>query len=154
MERAAKSLRWLKKIFFDEEKSMADIQLSGLRLWIGSLIHWPARQLQAKIEATERRFEEIEEAVQSDIERRVWRFERIAVTWAITGLLLAIAGIFLLIGLWLGFAHFALFQVVLVWTVRAMTRRWSIALTALGLLLCARAPFRQPGGIFDFNIRT
>jgi hypothetical protein len=84
---------------------MADIQLSGLRLWISSLIHWPARQLQTKIEATERLFEEIEEAVQTDLERRIWRFERIAVAWAITALLLAIAGIFLLIGLWLGFAQ-------------------------------------------------
>lgn len=54
--------------------------------------------------------------------------------------------------LWLGFAHFALFQLVLVWTLRAMIHRWSIALTALGLLLCARAPFRQPGGIFDFRL--
>lgn len=84
---------------------MTDIQLSGLRLWIGSLIHWPARQLHAKIEATEHRFEEIEAAVRTDIERRVWRFERIAVAWAIAAGLLAIAGIFLLIGLWLGLAQ-------------------------------------------------
>lgn len=84
---------------------MVNMQLSGLRLWIGSLIHWPARQIRAKVEATERRLEEIEEAVQADMERRVWRFERIAVAWTIAGLLLAIAGIFFLIGLWLGLAQ-------------------------------------------------
>jgi hypothetical protein len=88
-----------------EQDSMTDFQLSGLRLWIGSLIHWPAKQLHARIEATEHRFEEIERALQADIERRVWRFERIAVAWAIATLLLAIAGIFLLIGLWLGLAQ-------------------------------------------------
>jgi hypothetical protein len=84
---------------------MTGFQLSGFRLWIGSLIHWPAEQFRAKIEATEHRFEEVEKAIQADLQRRVWRFERIAVAWAIAGFLLAIAGIFFLIGLWLWLAE-------------------------------------------------
>lgn len=54
--------------------------------------------------------------------------------------------------LWLGFAHFALLQIVLAWTVRHLSGRWSVALTAVALLLCARAPFREPGGVFDFRL--
>jgi uncharacterized membrane protein YccC len=43
--------------------------------------------------------------IQAELERRARRFERVAVTWAATGLLLAIAGFFIVVGLWLWFAQ-------------------------------------------------
>jgi fatty acid desaturase len=81
---------------------MAESRLSGLRLWVNSMIHWPTNQIREKLEVTEHRLEEIRDRVQADVERELWRFERMAVAWAITALLLAIAGIFFLIGLWVG----------------------------------------------------
>lgn len=80
------------------------MQPSGLRLWVGSLIHWPARQIHARLDATEHRIEERLESIQLDLEHRAQQFERAAVAWAVAALLLMIGGIFFLIGLWLGLA--------------------------------------------------
>jgi hypothetical protein len=85
--------------------SMMDIRMSGFRLWVSSLIHWPAQQIHGKLEEAEHRLGEIREVVQADLEHRVWYFERAATAWAITALLMAVAGVFLLIGLWLGIAQ-------------------------------------------------
>jgi hypothetical protein len=54
--------------------------------------------------------------------------------------------------LMLNFFYFALFQCILVGTVRWATGQWSIALIALGLLLMAGAPFILAGGMFDFRM--
>ena len=81
------------------------MQPSGLRLWVGSLIHWPARQLHGRLEATEHRIEERLESIQLDLEHRAQQFERTVVAWAAAALLLTIGGIFFLIGLWLGLAR-------------------------------------------------
>jgi fatty acid desaturase len=83
--------------------AMADIRLRGLRVWVSSLIHWPGRQLQGRLDAAEHRLDEIREDVQAELERRARHFEKVAVAWAATALLTAIAGFFLLLGLWLGF---------------------------------------------------
>ena len=50
------------------------------------------------------------------------------------------------------FAHFALFQATLFATLRWLTRRWSIALLGLGLLLAAVTPFLANGGLLDYRI--
>jgi hypothetical protein len=66
--------------------------------------------------------------------------------------------LFLLLGparmsaLILNFAYFALFQCVLVWSVRWLIARWSIALLALGMLLTVTTPFSWAGGLMDFRI--
>lgn len=52
----------------------------------------------------------------------------------------------------LNFFYFALFQWVLVATIRWVTGRWSVALIALGLLLAAGTPFQGAGGLFDFRM--
>ena len=56
---------------------MADIQLRGLRLWVSSLIHWPGRQLQARLEGTEQKLEGLREDIQAELERRALLFEKI-----------------------------------------------------------------------------
>ena len=84
---------------------MTNIRLSGLRLWVSSLIHWPGRQLQGKLDAAEHRLDEIREDVQAELERRALLFEKVAAAWAVTALLIAIAGIFFLLGCWFGFAR-------------------------------------------------
>jgi hypothetical protein len=81
------------------------VQPSGLRLWVGSLIHWPIRRLHGRLDAAEQRIEEKLESIQIDLEHRARQFERAAVAWAAAALLLMIAGIFILIGLWLGLAQ-------------------------------------------------
>jgi Putative Actinobacterial Holin-X, holin superfamily III len=81
------------------------VQPSGLRLWVGSLIHWPARQLHGRLEATEHRIEERLESIQVDLEHRARQFERAVAAWAIAALLLMVAGIFFLIGVWLALAQ-------------------------------------------------
>jgi len=78
---------------------------SGLRLWVGSLVHWPAQQLHGRLEATEHRIEERLESIQIDLEHRARQFERAAAAWVAAALLLMIAGIFFLIGVWLGLAR-------------------------------------------------
>jgi hypothetical protein len=50
------------------------------------------------------------------------------------------------------FAHFALLQAVLAATLRWLTRRWSVPLLGLGLLLAAAAPFLDNGGLLDYRI--
>jgi hypothetical protein len=66
--------------------------------------------------------------------------------------------LFLLVGpsrlaaLSVGLAHFALLQVLLVGTLRWLTRRWSVALLGLGLLLAAATPFTANGGLLDYRI--
>jgi len=65
---------------------------SGLRLWVGSLVHWPAQQLHGRLEATEHRIEERLESIQIDLEHRTRQFER-AAAWVAAALLLMIAGI-------------------------------------------------------------
>ena len=52
----------------------------------------------------------------------------------------------------LTFLHFALLQLVLVGVLRWLTRRWSVALFGLGLLLTALAPFFWAGGLMDFRL--
>jgi hypothetical protein len=84
---------------------MTDLQLSGLRLWLSSLVHWPGRRLHERIDASEHWLEDVRDGFEAELERRVRHFERTAAAWAVTALLLAIAGIFLLIGLWLGFSQ-------------------------------------------------
>ncbi len=51
----------------------------------------------------------------------------------------------------LNFLYFALLQAVLVWTLRWLSGRWSMALAGLGLLLCALTPFFWAGGLMDFR---
>jgi hypothetical protein len=81
---------------------MTDVQPSGLRLWLGSLVHWPARRLEERIGEAEHRLEEMRSHLQIELERQARRFELKAASWAITALLLAIGGIFFLMGLWFG----------------------------------------------------
>src|SRR5262249_15143982 len=57
-----------------------------------------------------------------------------------------------LTALGLNFAYFAAFQVVLCATAYWLTRRWGVALFALGLLLAARSPHYLAGGLADFRI--
>ena len=57
-----------------------------------------------------------------------------------------------LTALTLNFLHFALFQFVLVATIRWFTGRWGPVLVALGLLLAAATPFVGAGGLFDFRM--
>lgn len=52
----------------------------------------------------------------------------------------------------LNFFYFALFQLALVETLLAITRRWSFALIGLGLLLTTRAAFHSTAGIADFRM--
>jgi hypothetical protein len=52
----------------------------------------------------------------------------------------------------LNFLYFAIFQVVLVWTVRRIAGRWTVALLSLGLLLTTLTPFCGAGGIYDFRM--
>ena len=84
---------------------MKDARLSGLRVWVSSLIHWPARQLHERLDATEHRLEVLKDDIQAELERRALIFERLFAAWAMTALFAAIAGFFLLLGLWLGFAR-------------------------------------------------
>jgi hypothetical protein len=80
--------------------------------------------------------------------------------WAPQGMLIHLQAslLFVLLGpsrlsaLTLNFIYFALFQVTLVGTLRWLTRRWDIALLGLGLLLAARSPFFDSGGLMDFRI--
>jgi hypothetical protein len=52
----------------------------------------------------------------------------------------------------LNFIYFALFQLVLVATLRWYSNRWSVSFLGLGLLLTAANPFSVVGGIMDFRI--
>ena len=47
----------------DRGEPALNVQPSGLRLWVGSLIHWPAQQLHARLDATEHRIEERLESI-------------------------------------------------------------------------------------------
>jgi hypothetical protein len=66
--------------------------------------------------------------------------------------------LFLLLGasrlsaLTLNFLYFALLQAALAGTLRWLTRRWSVALLGVGLLLAALTPFSYAGGVMDFRI--
>jgi hypothetical protein len=68
------------------------------------------------------------------------------------------AVLFLLIGptrlsaLTLSFLYFALFQLVLVYTLRWLTRRWSLAFIGLGLFLVSTSRYFWAGGLADFRI--
>src|SRR5579859_4225827 len=42
----------------DRGEPALNLQPSGLRLWVASLIHWPAQQIHARLDATEQRIEE------------------------------------------------------------------------------------------------
>ena len=57
-----------------------------------------------------------------------------------------------LTALGLNFLYFAAFQGALVATVFWLTRRWSVAFFALGLLLVAQSPHAWIGGLADFRI--
>jgi fatty acid desaturase len=81
---------------------MTDIQPSGLRLWLSSLVHWPAQRIEKRIGEAEHRLEEMRDHLQAELEHQARRFELKAASWAITVLLLAIGGIFFLLGLWFG----------------------------------------------------
>ena len=52
------------------------------------------------------------------------------------------------------FLHFALFQVVLLYTLRWWSGRWAPGWLGLGLLLSASAPFAAAGGLMDFRMDT
>jgi hypothetical protein len=67
-------------------------------------------------------------------------------------LLFLLAGPSRLAALSVGLAHFALLQVLLVATLRGLTRRWSAAFLGLGLLLAAATPFTANGGLLDYRI--
>ena len=84
---------------------MKDARPSGLRVWVGSLIHWPARRLHERLDATEHRLEQLKDDVQAELERRAAIFEKVFAAWTVAALLAAIAGFFFLLGLWLGFAR-------------------------------------------------
>jgi hypothetical protein len=66
--------------------------------------------------------------------------------------------LFLLIGptrlsaLTLSFLYFGLFQLVLVYTLRWLTRRWSLAFIGLGLFLVSTSRYFWAGGLADFRI--
>jgi len=64
----------------------------------------------------------------------------------------AIGGASRFAALSLNFFYFALFQVALVGSLRWLTGRWSIGFIGLGLLLTAKSPFNEAGGIYDFRI--
>jgi hypothetical protein len=67
-------------------------------------------------------------------------------------LLFQVAGPSRVTALAVSFLHFALFQVVLVATLLWLSRRWSVALTGLALLLMAGTTFYFAGGLFDFRM--
>jgi len=67
-------------------------------------------------------------------------------------LLFAAVGAGRITGLCVGFIHFALLQIVLVFTLRKLSGRWSAAWLGLGLLLAARTTFQTTGGIMDFRM--
>jgi hypothetical protein len=79
-----------------------------------------------------------------------------------TGVLMPIeaAVLYLVIGpsrlsaLTVNFLHFALFQVVLLYTLRWWSGRWAPGWLGLGLLLSASAPFAAAGGLMDFRMDT
>lgn len=52
----------------------------------------------------------------------------------------------------LNFFYWALFQLVLVGTIRWLAGRWSVAFLGLGLLLTTISGFRDGGGLFDFRL--
>lgn len=54
--------------------------------------------------------------------------------------------------LMLNFGYFALFECVLVATLRWLTGRWSVAFIALGFLLTCPSQFDGTGGIIDFRL--
>lgn len=85
---------------------MTVLEVSGLRLWIRSLIHWPGRRLHEQIDATEHWLEEIREGFEVELESRVRHFERTALMGAVKAGMLSIAGIFFLMGLWLALARY------------------------------------------------
>jgi hypothetical protein len=61
-----------------------------------------ARRLEERIGEAEHRLEEMRNHLQAEMERQARRFELKAASWAITALLLAVGGIFFLMGLWFG----------------------------------------------------
>jgi hypothetical protein len=69
---------------------------------LSSLVHWPARRLEERIGEAEHRLEEMRSHLQVELERQARLFELKAASWAITALLLAIGGVFFLLGLWFG----------------------------------------------------
>lgn len=52
----------------------------------------------------------------------------------------------------LNFFYLAVFEVVLVWTLRRVTGGWSAGFIGFGLLLAARTSFAEAGGIADFRL--
>jgi hypothetical protein len=67
-------------------------------------------------------------------------------------LLFLVTGPSRLSALSLNLVYFVLLELTLVWTVVRLTRRWSLALLGLGLLLAAATPFYMAGGFMDFRI--
>ncbi len=67
-------------------------------------------------------------------------------------LLFLVLGPSRLSALTVNFLHFALLQLVLVWALRSIAKRWSLAYLGLGLLLAASAPFYVYGGLMDFRL--
>ena len=56
------------------------------------------------------------------------------------------------IALSLNFFYFAIFQIALIGSLRWVTRRWSLAFIAVGLLMAAGTTFNTSGGIYDFRM--
>jgi hypothetical protein len=67
-------------------------------------------------------------------------------------LLFLLFGASRLSALTLNFLYFALLQLALAGTLRWLTRRWSVALVGVGLLLTALTPFQEAGGVLDFRL--
>ena len=75
--------------------------LKGLRLWLWSLLQKPSSTVLNNIEAVELRFDEMRDHLHLTLERQVRRFELKVMAWGATAVLLAISGVFLLMGAWL-----------------------------------------------------
>src|SRR5262249_30903394 len=67
-------------------------------------------------------------------------------------LLFLVLGPTRLSALTVNFCYFALLQGVLAGTVSWLSRRWSLALAALGLLLACGTLYYPSGGLFDFRL--
>jgi len=94
------------RVTFPRAKLMTGLEMSGLRLWISSLIRWPGRRLHEQIDVSEHWVEEMRENFEAELEIRARNFERLAMVWIVKALMLSITGIFFLIGLWLALAQY------------------------------------------------
>jgi hypothetical protein len=80
--------------------------MSGLRTWLGSLLQRPVLLFHERVDEVRDEVHHDVEILRGDIQHRARRLEVTVAAWGITAALLALCGLFALMGLWLALSAY------------------------------------------------